>query len=323
MRKPLVVVLGASGYLGTAIAAAFADQPMRLRLVARRPAAVPRQAVDAEVRTADLTDVGQLAEAVRGADTVVHLVAKIGGATSWRGAEADPAVARVNVGVVRDLVDVVRAEGRNPAVLFAGTVASVGVPNRIRIDGSEPDAPVSAYPRQKLEAERILAAATEEGVLRAVTLRLPTIFGPGTGARGIVPGMIGRALAGEALTLWDREVRRDLVHIDDVARAFVAAHHHADALAGRHWLVGTGMSEPLGVIFSMIATAVSVRTGLPPVPVNQVAPPPEAEATDLHGVEVDASAFRLVTGWSPRVGRLAALGELVDELARGDVRAAG
>ncbi|WP_051745027.1 NAD-dependent epimerase/dehydratase family protein [Streptomyces yerevanensis] len=321
--RPLVVVLGASGYLGTALTRELAVRDIQLRLVSRRPAAVPEGARAAvETVAADLTRPGQLAAAVKGADAIVHLAARISGAASWRGAGADPAVERVNVGLVHDLVRVLRENavpGRRPAVLFAGTVASVGVPGKVRIDGSEPDDPKSAYPRQKLQAELALKAAGDEGLIRAVSLRMPTIFGPGpqeTAAdRGVVVTMIRRALEGRRLELWDKTVRREMIHVTDVARAFAAALDHADALAGRHWLIGTGRSEPLGDMFTAIAAAVADHTGADPVPVVEVPPPTEAEATDLQGMEVDASAFTRITGWQPVADRSAALAALVAEVA--------
>ncbi|MFI0967667.1 NAD-dependent epimerase/dehydratase family protein [Streptomyces sp. NPDC021080] len=320
---PLVAVLGARGYLGTAITRELAAQDIRLRLVSRRPA-TPAQGTRAAVETvaADLTDPGQLAAAVKDADAVIHLAARISGATSWRGAGADPAVERVNVGLVHDLVRVLRENavpGRRPAVLFAGTVASVGVPGTVRIDGSEPDDPQSAYPRQKLQAELALKAAGDEGLIRAVCLRMPTIFGPGpqqsAADRGVVATMIRRALEGRRLELWDKTVRREMIHVRDVARAFAAALEHTDALAGRHWLIGTGRSEPLGDMFTAIAAAVAHHTGADPVPVVEVPPPGEAEATDLQGMEVDASAFTRITGWQPVTDRSAALAALVAQIA--------
>ncbi|POX42896.1 NAD-dependent epimerase/dehydratase [Streptomyces sp. Ru73] len=321
--RPLVVVLGASGYLGTAVTRELAARDVRLRLVSRRPAAVPEGArAVVESVTADLTHPEQLAAAVEEADAIVHLVARIAGATSWRAAGGDPLIERVNVGLVHDLVDVLRESavpGRRPAVLFAGSVASVGVPGTFRIDGSEPDAPRSAYPRQKLEAEFALKAAHDEGLLRAVSLRMPTIFGPGpqeTAAdRGVVITMIRRALEGRRLELWDRTVRREMIHVTDVARAFAAALDHADALGGRHWVIGTGRSEPLGDMFTTIAAAVADHTGAARVPVVEVPPPAEAEATDLQSMEVDSSAFTRITGWQPVADRSAALRALVAEVA--------
>ncbi|MGW5068003.1 NAD-dependent epimerase/dehydratase family protein [Streptomyces cyaneofuscatus] len=326
-RRPLVTVLGASGLIGCALTRELARRPIRLRVVSRRPTPAPASAeADIEVRTADLTEAGALADAVADADAVVHLVAHMTDATRWR-LDADDTVAeRVNLGLVRELVELLRrdaaavAPGPAPVVLFAGTVSQVGLSARERIDGSESDAPTGAYDRQKLAAEHLLKRATAEGALCGISLRMPTVFGHEPHApaldRGVVSTMIRRALAGEPLTLWhDGSVLRDLLHVDDVARAFVAALDHAGSLGGGHWLLGSGRAERLDEVFAKIAGAVSARTGRPPVPVHSVAAPAQAEVTDFHSYEIDSSAFRAVTGWRPRVPLDEALGRTVSTLA--------
>ncbi|MFC4998338.1 NAD-dependent epimerase/dehydratase family protein [Dactylosporangium cerinum] len=294
-----VTVLGASGFVGSAVTAALARRPIRLRAVARRPAAVPPGAL-AEVETvaADLTEPGVVEAAVAGADAVVHLVLHESG---WRGADDDPDSGRTNVGILGDVVRA-RRDGSRPVVVFAGSTSQVGPPPRVPIDGTEPDRPATAYDRQKLAAEELLRAATADGLVRGVTLRLPTIFGGSAQDRGVVAAMMRRALAGEPLTVWaDGAVQRDLLYVDDTADAFVAALDHADVLAGRRYLLGTGVGVSLRELFGAIAGVVAGHTGRPAVPVVSVPPPPGTAATDGHSMVVDASAFRSATGWRPLV----------------------
>ncbi|MEZ3182541.1 NAD-dependent epimerase/dehydratase family protein [Streptomyces pimonensis] len=323
-RRPLVTVLGASGLIGCALTRELARRPIRLRVVSRRDFALPSKPVaELEARTADLLEEGALAEAVAGSDAVVHLVAHMVGVTRWRLDEHDTVAERVNLGLVRDLVEALRdtrRPGARPVVLFAGTISQVGLASRPRLDGTEPDLPQGAYDRQKLAAERLLKHATREGVLRAVSLRMPTVFGhePHSAApdRGVVSTMIRRALADLPLTLWhDGTVLRDLIHVEDVARAFAAALDHAEELSGGHWLLGSGRGEHLGEVFTRIAAAVSDRTGRPPVPVVSVSPPDQAEVTDFHSYEIDCSRFRGVTGWWPRVPLQEGLERTVQTLA--------
>ncbi|MEZ3182533.1 NAD-dependent epimerase/dehydratase [Streptomyces pimonensis] len=331
-RRPLVAVLGASGFVGSAVIRELARRPIRLRAVARRPTPIPDDArAETEVLSVDLTDPGALAAAVENADAVLHLVACIGGEATWRISDGDTLAERVNVGLMEDLIDVLRTrtgQGPPPAVVFAGTTLEVGLPDRTRIDGSERDAPQGVYGRQKLAAERALKRATAEGVVRGVTLRLPTVFGQGPEStvmdKGVVVTMVRRALAGEPLSMWhDGTVRRDLVYVDDAAGAFAAALDHVDALAGRHWLIGTGRGEGLGEVFTAIARTVARHTGRPAVPVVSVEPPVEAEAVDFHSVEVDSTAFRSVTGWRPLVPLQEALERTVTSLSPADARAVG
>ncbi len=91
--KPLVVVLGASGFIGSGITRELARRSVRLRAVARRPTPVPAGHIaDVEVVTADLTEEGMLTKVIAGADVIVHLVAYTD--AGWRVAEGDTAAER-------------------------------------------------------------------------------------------------------------------------------------------------------------------------------------------------------------------------------------
>lgn len=307
-RIPRVVLLGATGFVGSAVLRELAAMPVRLRAVARHAAPVPEGALaDVEVHTADLTEPGAMTDAVADADVVVHTVAYIAGASTWRVSDGDSAAERVNVGLVRDLVAALRGTGRTgppPAVLFTGAASQVGPLDKDVLDGSEPDRPAGEYDRQKLAAERTLLEAHAEGVLRGASLRLPTVFGYGPRStardKGVVTTMVRKALAGEPITMWhDGTVRRDLLYVEDVARAVVAAIGRMDELAGKHWLLGTGEGRPLGRVFETVSRLVAEETGKQPVPVTSVEPPAHAEKGDFRSVTIDATAFRTATGWRP------------------------
>lgn len=327
--KPLIAVLGSSGMLGTAITRELAGRPVRLRLVSRQPTALPpRTRADVEVGTADLTTGGTLADAVAGADAVIHLVAHMAGASSWRVAARDPAAERVNLGLVHDLIAALRRQRprRPPVVIFAGSMSQVGRSTSTRIDGSEPDQPLTAYDRQKLAAERAIHAATAEGLLRGCTLRLATLYSQGIGTggderrvrdRGVVATMTRRAFAGQPLPVWhDGTVTRDLLCVDDAARAFVSALDRPDAVTGRHWLVGTGQATSVADLFSTIAKIVSSHTGRPPVPVIPVPPADHSMPTDLLDFVLDPARFHHATGWSSRIPLLAGLERIAAAIAR-------
>ncbi|RZQ62512.1 NAD-dependent epimerase/dehydratase family protein [Amycolatopsis suaedae] len=306
-HRPLIVVLGASGLLGTAVARELSDRPVRLRLVARRGgSAPPGGRADVEARAADLTEPGVLAAAVEGADAVLHLVAHIAGETTWRVSAHDSVAERINQGLAFDLVDAVRAgrPKRPPLVVFAGSMSQAGRAVSGRLDGTEPDRPLTVYDEHKLAAERALKDATADGTIRSVSLRLATLFSRGTDPvaldRGVVAAMMRRAFAGKPLTLWnDGTVKRDLLCVDDAAAAFTAALDRADELTGGHWLVGTGQATRVGDLFGSIAKLVATATGRPPVPVNSVVPA-MAGATDTLDFVVDPRRFTEASGWSAR-----------------------
>ncbi|MEU0229019.1 NAD-dependent epimerase/dehydratase [Streptomyces sp. NPDC006284] len=317
-RGPLITVVGASGFIGSALVAELARMPVRLRAVARRETPVPADARAAvEVRRADLARRGEVGAAVEGADAVVHLAAHIGGARSWRA--ADERSRRVNVGLLHDMADAFRDRpGPAPAVVLASTLQA----------GADA-ARQGAYARQKAAAEEVLLRTASEGVVRGVVLRLSTVYGrsPLTGwtGRGVVASVARQAVAGEPVTMWhDGTVGRDLLHVEDAARAFAAALGHVQGLAGGTWPVGTGRPEPLGEVFAAVAGLVAERTGRPPVPVVSTEPPDHAETGDFESTVCDPSAFRAVTGWSPlvplRTGLDAVAETMVADGARGGIR---
>jgi nucleoside-diphosphate-sugar epimerase len=322
--EPLVAVLGACGYIGSAVVSALADRPVRLRAVGRSRCRISKLGrADIDVRTADLTHPGELAAAVAGADAVIHLVAQISHTTSWRTAAGDETAHGVNVGLVQDLVDVLRRRGTGPSpvLVFAGTTSQVGIPPRALIDGSENDVPATEYDKHKLAAETVVMRATAEGVVRGVSLRLATVYGAvarqAERSRGVVASMVRKALAGEPLTLWHGggTVTRDLVHIHDVARAFVAALDHADRLSGGRWLIGTGRGTGMGELLDSVATTVGECSGRPAVPVVGVPAPGHAEPTDFQSYVIDSSRFTAVTGWRPNVALADGLRDTVTALA--------
>ncbi|MEU5264280.1 NAD-dependent epimerase/dehydratase [Amycolatopsis sp. NPDC021455] len=300
----LITVLGASGFVGSAVTRALARQPIRLRAVARRRFTPAPGRAETTVVAADLTDRAALADAVAGSDAIVYLLLADGG---WRAAETDEAE-RVNVGVMRDLVDIAgRSGGTSPLVVYGGAASQVGVPPREPLDGSEPDHPATPYDKQKLAAEQILKKATANGQVRGISLRLPTVFGESAadGAnqdRGVVSAMARRALEGQALTIWgDGTVRRDLVHVEDIAKAFTAALAGPDSLVGGHWLLGAGRGDQLGDVFRLLAREVAAHTGRNPVEVTCVEPPSHAPETDFRSVTIDSTPFRTITGWRPEI----------------------
>lgn len=299
-REPLVVVLGATGVIGSVLTGWLATRPLRVRAVGRRPVPVPgggRAAV--EVQQADVTDARVLRSTVDDADVVVHLLADSGGSTR----------AGLNVEVMSGLLDALGSRPSRPvpaAVVYAGSVTQVGDPPRTVLDGTEADRPGTAFDRDKHAAERVLLRASADGRVRGVSVRLPTVYGhsPATGRfdSGVLTLMIRRAIAGEALTMWhDGTVQRDLLHVRDAAAALMAALDHVDALAGRHWLAGTGVGTPLGAAFRAVAGIVARRTGTSPVHVVQVRPPRALSAAETASAVVDPSAFHERTGWAARV----------------------
>lgn len=261
-----VVVTGAQGYIGTALAERLVRDGHALRLVSRS-AHAPRFAAPRDARiecvAADLRDPHAWPQLLAGADAVVHLSSR----TDLRAAEADPQGDEdINIAPLRALVEAANGGKALPAVIFASTVTIAGPKPRLPVDESTPDEPCSVYDRHKLTCETMLREATARGILRTCTLRLSNVYGYGQAStnanRGILNVMISRAIAGEPLTIYGEGAYvRDFTHIDDVVEAFRLAIETPAICNGRSYVIATGRGLTLAQAYALIAETAADYTG--------------------------------------------------------------
>ena len=309
-----VTVLGASGYLGSAVTRLLLMSRCRVRLVSRR---APHGIVDefehredVEVCQLDLRRPDAVEHAVRDSDHVICLVADLKSDRSWR-RDDSPAAESVDFGVLERVIEHSRAAFKNRSVLFASTAA---------LSRPGDDAARTPYELCKRRGERALFDATNEGAVRGASLRLASLVGVPQGASepgmGAVRAFAERALSGRPIELWTSgNVRRNLVHVDDAAAAVLAALQHMERVAANTWDVGAQVGTPLAEIAGLVTDAAARVTGQPPAPVVQVTPPPTATAHDLTDGTLEVGRFQAATNWSPIRSIAEAIDETVTALA--------
>lgn len=298
-----IAITGARGYVGSALLRRLAGVVCDVRRVMRPGATAPavQGAVRVEDVAGDLGDPAFWAGAIDGADVVIHLAGQTSTYVANRDSAGDVAA---NVLPVVHLLEACRGRATPPLVLLAGTVTVAGLPEKLPVDEAAPLRPVTVYDLHKLAAEQYLETYARLGAARGATLRLANVYGPGPASgsadRGILNLMMRRALAGEALTVYGPgDYLRDYVHVDDVARAFLLAAAHGDAVSGRHFVIGTGEGTRLVDAIGLVAERAERLTG------TRAAVRHVDEPTDLSPIErrqfvADSSAFTAATGWRPR-----------------------
>jgi UDP-glucose 4-epimerase len=182
---PTVLVTGAFGNVGTSavdrlLEAGFAVVTLDLGTRRNRFRARRRRHPALRNHWGDVTDPGQVRQGLSGTDAVVHLAAVIPPAS-----DRDPRrAARVNVEGTRVVVDAIAASGRAIRLVHASSLSIYGrtqhlVPPR-RVDDAA--SPCDHYGRTKLEAERIVRAASIDWVVlrlgAVLPLRLPLLIDP-------------------------------------------------------------------------------------------------------------------------------------------------
>ncbi|KAB1654060.1 NAD-dependent epimerase/dehydratase family protein [Pseudoclavibacter chungangensis] len=243
-----VLVTGASGFLGRAVAATLVAVGHDVRTLQRRPSTVP----GVTDLSGSITDVDLVARAVDGADGVVHLAAKVSLA-------GDPAQFRaINVDGTAGLLDAAERAGvsrfvqvSSPSVAHAGH-ALAGV-------GAEPASPEHArgeYARTKAEAE-LLALARDRDGFAVVAVRPHLVWGPGD--TQLVARIVDRARRGRLPLLDGGTALIDTTYVDNAASGIVAALHRAEDAHGNAYVITNGEPRPVADLLAGICLASGVE----------------------------------------------------------------
>jgi nucleoside-diphosphate-sugar epimerase len=178
----------------------------------------------------DVRDERLLRSALQGADMVIHLAAIVGASAC----ERDPALARsVNLDAV---VLLNRLRSPNQLVIFPNTNSGYGTTTGESLCTEDsPLEPISLYGRTKVQAERVILEKTN-----AIALRLATVFGMSPRMRLdlLVNHFVYAAFTEGYLVIFEKDFKRNFVHVRDVADCMIHCITHADKMAGRPYNVG-------------------------------------------------------------------------------------
>lgn len=313
-----ILVSGGSGYLAANLVQALLPVRCQLIRLSRNHGKLPPLSGVAQVEDfgGDIRQLATWKQAVAGVQFIFHFAAQ----TSVPIAAADPeADLGANVLPMLQLLEACRQFGTCPVVLFAGTATQAGLTPQLPVDETHLDSPLTVYDLHKLAAENYLKHYVSQGFVRGASLRLANVYGPGprssSSDRGILNTMIRRALAGESLTLYGLgQFVRDYVFVADVIRAFLTAGTHPDALAGRHFVIGSGTGHTLAAAFNLVAQRVAHKTG------QQVAVQHVPQTSPLSPIEernfvANTKAFRRATDWLPLYDLATGIDTTIEALA--------
>jgi nucleoside-diphosphate-sugar epimerase len=178
----------------------------------------------------DVRDEAVMRPAVAGADVVVHLAAIVGAPACDR----DPLLATsVNLDSVK-LLD--RLRSPRQTVIYPNTNSGYGATSgKAFCTEDSPIKPISLYGKTKCEAESVLLSRG-----RTVALRLATVFGMSPRMRLdlLVNHFVHAAVTDGYLVLFEKDFKRNFVHVRDVADCFVHCIANADTMAGRPYNLG-------------------------------------------------------------------------------------
>jgi nucleoside-diphosphate-sugar epimerase len=240
-----VLVTGGCGYIGSDLIPRLAadDAVGEVVVLDSLASGSPRAlmgAVDDSLtfRRGDVREYGDVESAMRGVDTVVHLAAITGAASTHDRREETVAVN------YEGTENVLKAAGKLGVenVVFASSCNVYGRATSTDIDETVDPDPINPYVETKLDSEALLREYCKEFEMDGTALRMATNFGysPGIRFNLVVNYFVFRALTGRSLTVYgDGSNWRPFIHVSDAARAYKHAAVNPDDWTELVYNVGT------------------------------------------------------------------------------------
>jgi len=276
-----VLVTGASGFVGAAVARVALARGLRTKVL-MRPTADRRniQGLDVEPVTGDMRDEASMTRALEGVRYLFHVAA------DYRLWARDPQeIARNNMMGARAVMGAAKKTGVE-RIVYTSSVAALKPGHGVAVDETSrhtTDSVIGAYKRSKLLAEREVERMVAEEGLPAV------IVAPSTpiGSRDIKPTPTGRIIVemanGKMPAFLDTGL--NLVHVDDVAEGHFAALERGRI--GENYILG-GTDVTLEAMLGEIAALAGRR-----------APKLKLPRGPLFPLAYGAEAFAHISGKEP------------------------
>ena len=303
-----VLVTGATGFLGGAVARRLADEGAHVRALARRPNAdsylqgIPR----IETVMGNLTNAGQMRAAAKGCTTIIHVAAALGSNLAHQ--------QHANVEGTRNVMQAAAAAGVE-RVVHVSSIAVYGYGYLTDVSEDTPQQPGNVpYNLTKSQAETVVLEESVRTGVQYSILRPGMIYGPRS--NGWTATMFKLGKRKPTPFPGDGSGSAHIIYVDDVVDlALVLAQHPAavgeafncasdpaptwrEFIGGYSRLAGHDRWLALPVLpFKLIAPLVDVYFGLRGEPQALSHLIPFMQARKVYRME---KARRLL-GWSPRV----------------------
>jgi len=224
-RNTRVLVTGATGFIGRAVAGALSQCGAELWLTGRNAKAqeeCARACAGARTLTADLSRPGEFTRAYQEARPAV--IFNLAGYGVDR-EERDPTLAAaLNTQLPGEIAAVIAQDRASNwpgmRLVQAGSAFEYG-PVAGPVTEESPTAPQSDYGRTKLAGTGLVLDAREIRGVPAVVARLFVAYGPGEHPGRLLPSLLRIAESGEKLELTAGQQRRDFTYVGDVAEGLL------------------------------------------------------------------------------------------------------
>lgn len=263
MKGNKILVTGANGFLGSALARHLSDK-FSLVLAVRSAESAGPAGQENTVAVGNIDAATDWSQALAGVDTVVHCAAR---AHVMSDESTDPleVYRKVNVAGTLALAQQAKKAGVRRFVFISSIkVNGESTSGRAAFTAEQQAAPADAYGQSKHEAELMLQQECAATGMELVIVRPPLLYGPGVKAnfRNL------RKLADKPLPLPFGSVRnrRSMLYVDNLCHFIETCITHP-AAANQTFVIADGEDVSLRELLVLMRKAQGRRPGLLPVPV--------------------------------------------------------
>lgn len=264
LEDKLVLVTGATGFVGSHLALTLADRGYRVRALVRN-LAKSKHLKDAgiEIIHGDIVNTKAVNKSMEGVHTVYHIAAL------YRSARhADLTYRKTNIEGTRNVVKASQ-EFNIKRLVHCSTIGVHGDVQAIPADEDEPFNPGDIYQTSKLEGELLVQDAIKKG-FPATVFRPAAVYGPGDMrfVKLFESIRLGRfRIFGSGNTLYH------LIYIDDLVEGIILCGEKAAAI-GRTYILAGPRYSTISELIDLVAEAVNAKpplTRLPLAPLTVLA----------------------------------------------------
>jgi nucleoside-diphosphate-sugar epimerase len=214
-----ILITGGAGYLGSVITQKLLENGYEVvvldKLIFNQLSLLPYTSnPNFKFVYGDVRDIDLLKRLVDECDTIIPLAAIVG----FPACDADPKLAyEVNFQQIRNIVDWIK--GTDKKILYPNTNSGYGVgEDGIYCNENSPLKPISIYGKTKVDAEKYILENTD-----GICFRLATVFGVSSRMRVdlLVNDFTYKAITDKYIVVFERNFKRNFIHIKDVASAFI------------------------------------------------------------------------------------------------------
>ncbi|MFZ6719888.1 UDP-glucose 4-epimerase family protein [Undibacterium sp. Ji49W] len=299
--KQIILLTGASGFVGQAIAQACLQQDVKLICPTRQALQWQAAQLSNPIIT-DLTADTDWSASLKGVDIVIHCAARV---HVMQEKAADPLLLfrQLNVDASLNLARQAAAAGARQFIYLS----SVKVNGEATVPGhpytaDDQAAPQDAYGISKHEAEQALLDLGRQTGMAITIIRPPLVYGPGVKANFL--SMLRMVRRGLPLPLGSIRNQRSFVYLGNLVSLVLHCRLH-DQARNQIFLASDGRDLSTTELLNLCAQALQVKSRLFPFPASlltlaaSILGKKNVADRLCQSLQVDISKTRNLLGWSP------------------------